>query len=84
VRTEEEAPGATAWGRHEYDLGGTSVPIPGGPLLVQALHRKPHVVPRPVLLLHSATQYGVIEFPPETTGKSPAFSTVPMKGVPVR
>ncbi|TVU12769.1 hypothetical protein EJB05_46426, partial [Eragrostis curvula] len=73
--------GATAsWTRHEYDLGGTSVPVSGGSCWCPRFIT--HLAPAPrrgrFYHFYSATQYGVIDFSP-----APEFSTVPMRKVPV-
>ncbi|KAF8732779.1 hypothetical protein HU200_015117 [Digitaria exilis] len=69
----------SAWSKHEYDLGGSSIPVPGGPCWCKRVISRLASCRGRFYYSHSATEYGVIDFP-----SKPAFSTVPMRKVPVR
>nr|CAB3469387.1 unnamed protein product [Digitaria exilis] len=72
----------STWSRHEYDLGGTSIRVPGGPCWCKRIISDLASRHGRFYYFHSATEYGVIDFPPAAS--SPAFSTVPMRKVPMR
>nr|CAB3466887.1 unnamed protein product [Digitaria exilis] len=74
----------SAWSKHEYDLGGSSIPVPGGPCWCKRVISRLASCRGRFYYSRSAIEYGVIDFPSPAAASSPAFSTVPMRKVPVR
>ncbi|RLN13402.1 hypothetical protein C2845_PM09G01770 [Panicum miliaceum] len=71
---------AAAWARVEYDLGEISIPVPEGLCWCKRVISDLASCRGRFYYFHSATEYGVIDFPP---AGPPAFGTVPMAKVPV-